>query len=54
MARRCRVHEVDRSGITLGVTGEAALDVLFDGRRVWSVRVPRDTTRVGPRRHHAA
>lgn len=36
------VHAIDREAVRLSSTSEQALDVLFDGARVWSFHVPRD------------
>jgi SAM-dependent methyltransferase len=43
VARRLRVRSVDEQGIVLSSRGDRAVDVLFDGRRVWSFWVRRDT-----------
>ena len=43
MARPLRVRSVDERGIVVSSQGDRAVDVLFDGRRVWSFWVRRDT-----------
>ncbi len=43
MARPLRVRSVDERGILVSSRGDRAVDVLFDGRRVWSFWVRRDT-----------
>jgi hypothetical protein len=43
VATKARVRRVDAEGIGLWGFGDRALDVLFDGRRVWSFWLERDT-----------
>ncbi len=43
MATRAGVRRVDDEGIALWGIGDRAIDVLFDGRRVWSFWLQRDT-----------
>jgi SAM-dependent methyltransferase len=52
---RSPVLEVDADGLLLRVHGsDRVLDVLFDGRRIWSFWAARDTTRRGVWRRHSA
>jgi len=44
-----RVRRVDGRGITVGRAEDRPVDVLFDGNRVWSFHLGRDTTRAGLR-----
>ena len=43
MFRPLRVRSVDERGIVVSSRGDRAVDVLFDGKRVWSFWVRRDT-----------
>ena len=43
IATRAGVRRVDDEGISLWGIGDRAIDVLFDGRRVWSFWLQRDT-----------
>ncbi|WP_141014094.1 class I SAM-dependent methyltransferase [Nocardioides sambongensis] len=55
LGARIHVHAVGPDGLTLAVRGpDRVVDVLFDGRRIWSFWVVRDTRgQVGLRRHVA-
>ena len=48
IATRAGVRRVDDDGIALWGLGDRAIDVLFDGRRVWSFWLERDTDRTVP------
>ena len=48
IATPVRVRRVDDDGIALLGFGDRALDVLFDGRRVWSFWLERDTRSTAP------
>jgi hypothetical protein len=48
IATRAGVRRVDGDGIALWGLGDRAIDVLFDGRRVWSFWLERDTRRTVP------
>jgi len=48
IATRAGVRRVDRDGIALWGFGDRAIDVLFDGRRVWSFWLQRDTRTTVP------
>lgn len=50
---RAVVRKVDEDGIALWAVGDRVLDVLFDGRRVWSFWSERDTQGEGPARRAA-
>jgi hypothetical protein len=43
VVRALRVRKVDERGIVVSSRGDRAVDVLFDGQRVWSFWVRRDT-----------
>ncbi|MCD4534163.1 class I SAM-dependent methyltransferase [Nocardioides sp. cx-169] len=51
---KARVSEVDEGGVRLWGFGDRVLDVLFDGRRVWSFWLVRDTEGAPTGRRHAA
>ena len=44
VATRAGVRRVDDDGLALWGFGDRAIDVLFDGRRVWSFWLERDTS----------
>ena len=48
IATRAGVRRVDADGIALWGLGDRAIDVLFDGRRVWSFWLERDTRTTVP------
>ena len=48
IATRAGVRRVDGDGIALWGLGDRAIDVLFDGRRVWSFWLERDTRTTVP------
>jgi hypothetical protein len=48
IATRAGVRRVDDDGIALWGLGDRAIDVLFDGRRVWSFWLERDTRTTVP------
>ncbi|TIC87412.1 class I SAM-dependent methyltransferase [Nocardioides sp. GY 10113] len=55
LGARVTVRGVDEAGIALTVRGpDRALDVLFDGRRIWSFWAVRDTTPAGGLRRFVA
>ncbi len=48
MAPRPRIRRVDDDGLVVHAFADRALDVLFDGRRVWTFWTLRDTDGTGP------
>ena len=48
MVTRAGVRRVDDDGLALWGFGDRAVDVLFDGRRVWSFWLERDTRTTVP------